>query len=207
VDTDWPSWSPDGTSIVYSSQAPGVNTSDIFIIPVTGGTQRRLTDDAASDTTPSWSRDGRLIYFLSDRDGVFRVWKMPAEGGPAVRLSQSDAAILPPVDSPDGEWVYFQAGRILRVPAAGGDEQEIVTERFFGPLLPTSQGLYYMVGADDFLSTTLRLVPLDGGTPKVLGTIPYRTLGRISLSPDAKSVLYSRCDQCEADIMLVENFR
>jgi hypothetical protein len=53
---------------------------------------------------------------------------------------------------------------------------------------------------------TLRVVPLDGGAPKTVGTIPHYVVSGLSFSPDFTRFLYARCDQCAADIMLVENF-
>ena len=38
--------------------------------------------------SPSWSRDGKWIYFASDRSGEYQVWKMPAGGGEAVQLTR-----------------------------------------------------------------------------------------------------------------------
>jgi len=58
-----PQLSPDGRSIAY--QATRVDTTawtrntDIWVIPAAGGTPRRVTDDAKSDSRPRWSRDGR----------------------------------------------------------------------------------------------------------------------------------------------------
>ena len=70
----------------------------------------------------------------------------------------------------------------------------------------TDRGVYYLSPAPDRKSATLKLLPLDGGPPKTLGTIQGAVRGGLSVSPDFKSILYSQCDQCAADIMLVENF-
>ena len=42
---------------------------------------------------------------------------------------------------------------------------------------------------------------------RALGTLPGMSVSGISVSPDFSRVLYARCDQCEADLMLVENFK
>jgi len=207
VDTDWPRWSPSGTEIAYSSQALGVHTTDIFIAQAGGGTPRRVTDDGSNDTAPSWSRDGQWLYFLSDRDGTLRVWRMPVSGGPAVQLSKTRAVLAPPMASPDGQWVYFRSAGIVRVPAVGGDTQVIVDDARVTAYATTDLGLLYLSAAETLVSATLRLVPSAGGPARILGTIPQRVMGAMSLSPDGKALLYSRCDRCEADILLVENFR
>jgi Tol biopolymer transport system component len=60
-----PSWSPDGTQIVFTGYDGGF--SDLFIIGADGGDLRRLTNDAYADLQPSWAPDGRAIAFTTDR--------------------------------------------------------------------------------------------------------------------------------------------
>jgi hypothetical protein len=43
-------------------------------MPASGGPWRPLTDGQAYDDKPRWSTDGRILYFISNRDGRFEVW-------------------------------------------------------------------------------------------------------------------------------------
>jgi dipeptidyl aminopeptidase/acylaminoacyl peptidase len=79
--TGSPRWSPDGAYLAFDSR--GTGNPDIYIIPADGGGARRFTADAASDVVPSWSRDGKSIYFASDRGGKWQVWKQDVAGGEA----------------------------------------------------------------------------------------------------------------------------
>ena len=45
-----------------------------MIVPAEGGEPRPITDGEAYDDKPHWARDGRTLYFLSDRQGFFNVW-------------------------------------------------------------------------------------------------------------------------------------
>ena len=47
----------------------GWPTSDIYVMAADGKNQRRLTNNPASDHSPSWSPDGKRIAFVSERDG------------------------------------------------------------------------------------------------------------------------------------------
>lgn len=60
----WPSWSPDGKWVVYSSNRDGVaNVGQLFMTRVGGAETRRLTSGPASHGEPSFSPDGRTLYF------------------------------------------------------------------------------------------------------------------------------------------------
>jgi TolB protein len=84
-DASAPSWSPDGTRLVFQAYREradgdpksykfGVNTlwtlEELYVVRADGsGGVRRLTHNAAGDRFPSWLPDGR-IFFSSNRDGV-----------------------------------------------------------------------------------------------------------------------------------------
>ncbi|MFN0122648.1 MAG: TolB family protein [Blastocatellia bacterium] len=72
-------WSPDSQQLVF--HAPPEGDSDIFTIPAAGGAPKPLTTEPSDDFSPSYSRDGRWIYFGSSRTGQHEIWKMPVEGG------------------------------------------------------------------------------------------------------------------------------
>ena len=79
-----PAVSPDGSAVVYPVRHTDLDADrgryDLWISPVAGGEARRLTTHEANDTSPAWSPDGRHILFLSNRDGVTQVWRLPADG-------------------------------------------------------------------------------------------------------------------------------
>ena len=68
-------WSPDGRQVVFLSVVGG--QLELFTIPAGGGAVRRLTNNPAHDTAPSWSHNGNWIYFGSNRSGEFQIWKIP----------------------------------------------------------------------------------------------------------------------------------
>ena len=84
---------------------------DIYLVSSNGGQHHKLTTDPAEDTCPSWSRDGRWIYFGSGRSGSLQIWKMPSAGGRAVQVTTKGG--FEGFESPDGTVLLLRqrAGR------------------------------------------------------------------------------------------------
>jgi len=107
-----PVFSPDGSSIVY---AHGVDDGvDIYSVPVSGGTPRRISIGRGSDNVaPSFSPDGRRIAFMSGRAGHPEIYTMDADGTNADLLTPLDigesAYRASPDWAPDGRQVAFQS--------------------------------------------------------------------------------------------------
>jgi Tol biopolymer transport system component len=68
-------FSPDQRWIAFLAHDLMYNaTSAVYVIPSAGGAWRAMTDGAAFDDKPRWGPDGRVLYFVSNRDGVKNVW-------------------------------------------------------------------------------------------------------------------------------------
>ena len=144
-----PRWSPNGQQIVFDSRVFGNGNTDIFVVDSRGGLPRRLTSAASSAKVPSWSRDGRWIYFASDRSGGYEVWKMPSTGGPAVQVTRRGG--FGAFESPDGKFVYYAKGRTVpglwRIPTDGGEETELIGSLepgYWGYWAVVETGIYYL---------------------------------------------------------------
>ena len=96
-------WSPNGQDIIFSSASNGKH--NLYLVKVDGGRIRRLTDTHFNEHSPSYSRDGRWVYFDSDRSGDSQVWKIPAGGGTAVRVTKRGGRN--PLESVDGRTLYY----------------------------------------------------------------------------------------------------
>ena len=80
-----PSVSPDGEWLLFVGSNKLMNgnhaywNTDIFVCKLDGTHLTQLTYHAADDLSPVWSKDGRYIYFVSQRGsstGTANVWKM-----------------------------------------------------------------------------------------------------------------------------------
>jgi Tol biopolymer transport system component len=128
-----PRWSPDGRRIAFDSRSEE-GGYDIWTIDADGASPRRLTQDPGDENMPSWSRDGRFIYFAARREGApseagsSGVWRVPATGGAEERMTREDGYF--PNESIDGKTLFFvrntrDASPLVAVSLAGGPERRI----------------------------------------------------------------------------------
>uniref|UniRef100_A0AB33JG86 Tricorn protease homolog n=1 Tax=Prevotella sp. GTC17260 TaxID=3236796 RepID=A0AB33JG86_9BACT len=94
--------SPNGQTIAFSYKG------DIFTVPVTGGNARQITTNAAYDSYPVWSPDGRKIAFASTREGSLDVYVVNENGGVPTRLTYNSGDEIPMAFS-DGMHVLFSS--------------------------------------------------------------------------------------------------
>jgi len=78
-----PAVSPHGLRIAFWGLPTGGSQRDILTIPAKGLAKGErplpVTNDPPVDWNPIWSADGRSIYFLSNRDGVMNMWRVPID--------------------------------------------------------------------------------------------------------------------------------
>jgi TolB protein len=129
-----PNWSPDGTEIAFvrgrddvgsddglradsvtpdqAGGASGLVASDVYVLDVATGVERRLTHDPAVDTAPAWSPDSRSIVFSSNRGGLGaqQLFVMRRDGSDQRKLTDHPISYhneLRPSWSPDGATIAF----------------------------------------------------------------------------------------------------
>jgi Tol biopolymer transport system component len=90
----------------------------------------QLTRSGGLDREPTWSPDGRLVAFSSNRSGNLDIWVQSIGGGNAVQITSSPADDRQPDWSSDGRIVFRserEGGGLYVVPALGGAEQQVAT--------------------------------------------------------------------------------
>ena len=203
-------WSPNGRYIAFEFHPN--ERGEIYMVEVPGGVPHLVPTIPGSDNlSPSWSRDGKWLYYASKRGAeAFQIWKMPVQGGAPVRLTKIGG--ISPVESPDGRSLYYckyEQGGVWRMPVRGGEETQVLSDVDGGGWPDwgiTSKGIYFMrfgkfphVSIDFFEFATAKTLPIL--------TLEKKPGWGLSISNDGKSIVYIQNEFAESNIMLVKNFR
>jgi TolB protein len=98
-----------GGKLALTLSMGGENTDVYLIDPETGETKKRLTDNWAIDTAPTWSPDCSKIAFVSGRSGSPQIYVMNADGSDKRRLTFEGSYNTSPDWSPKGDEIAFTA--------------------------------------------------------------------------------------------------
>jgi hypothetical protein len=198
----------DGAMLAISSSSEDEPFSIVYTVPTGGGTPKRVTPTGPS-YLHGWSPDGKYLVFTGWRNGDFDIYRIPADGGDEVRLTTAVGLDDGPEYTPDGRYIYFNSVRSGRMQLwrmqPDGSEQEQLTDDEYNNWFPhiSPDGKWaafvtYLVGEVEpsdhpaAKRVYLRLMPLDGGAPRVLAYLygGQGTMNVPSWSPDSKSLAF-----------------
>ena len=160
--------SPDGKMAAYCAFRESQDGADVYIMPVKGGNEKRLTDAPGLDDGPEFSPDGKTIWFNSVRSGRMQVWKMKTNGKDQTQMTfDKDMNSWFPHISPDGKKVAYLAYHDYEVEPGSHIAN---------------------------MNVQLRMIPAAGGEPKVLLEFfgGQGSLNVNSWSPDSKQFAFVR---------------
>lgn len=194
----FPSLSPDGRTIVYSSGAAG--NYDIYSQRVGGENPQNLTKDSgADDTSPAFSPDGDRLAFRSEREGG-GIFIMGATGESARRVTDFG---YHPAWSPDGQklalatqhvtdpTLRFTASELWVVTIASGERRLVSREDAAQPVWsPSGRHIAYWGRAGTTTAGDIWTVPSDGGTPVRVTADPSIEWNPV-WSPDGRYLYFS----------------
>ena len=228
-----PRWSPDSRQIVFDVK--GRLNSNLYVINAEGGAPRQMTSWPSSDQVrPSWSRDGKWIYFGSTRGGGWHIWKTPADAsgaGPDRGLQVTAEAGFEAYESVDGSTIYYyrpigsNRGQLFSMKSAGGPSTRILDlDVSHGWWAVTASGIYFAaippIAKGPPVLDAARPLPDPGGLLDFysFGTRRVTEVGRLDgrinlptpdfcVSADQRRVIYGRVDEANTNIVTLDGFR
>lgn len=204
-----PRWSPDGQSLLFNSWNPG---SALYSLNLADASVKRLTQDSANHVEPSWSRDGKWIYFGSDRTGRLEIHRIPAGGGPIEQITRQGG--LHAEESFDAKWLYYSKDEYLttsiwKVPRDGGQETLLFEGVSYSlNFVPAEKGIYFISGQRSrHPHSAIEFYEFATGQRKVLATVDKAFSWGLTLSADGRSLLVPLLDRATSNLMLLDSFR
>jgi len=203
--TGSPRWSPDGKQIAFDSAASG--HFNIYVEDADGGPPRRL-EDPADASMPSWSRDGKWIYFTSSlRSGRSEIWKRLSSGGGPVQVTREGGFAA--FEATDGKSLYYlkHAAETLlcRSGLDGSAETVIAANVVMRGIAVTAERIYYL-RQEARGTTTMSSLTLATGKNTQIATIAKKVNLGLSVSPDGKYALYAQIDHEGSNLALLDGF-
>ena len=197
--------SPDGAQLVISDQSREEHRSLIYIVPIGGGTPRRITQKSPS-YWHGWSPDGETLAFVGQRNEEFDIYTIPAAGGEETRLTTAKGLDDGPEYSPDGKYIYFNTERtghmqIWRMRADGSEQEQVTFDDFnnwFPHISPNGQQMVFLTydssvtGHPENKDVMLRLMSLKDKKISVLAKLfgGQGTINVPSWSPDGRQFAF-----------------
>ncbi|HEY7392022.1 MAG TPA: protein kinase, partial [Bryobacteraceae bacterium] len=215
-----PEWSGDGRRLAFEARLNGkISVVAIDCDPVElhcGRPQRLVTGMPAE--APGWSSDGKFIYFASDRDGHFQIWRQAVSGGRPVQITHQGGYLSR--ESPDGKWLYFtgaQKAGLWRIPTAASARTPAAAELVIGtPYNVQTDGWDLSGGQIVFIDrpsesrpAAIRAYNLATRKVRLIRMLNDVFLDRgdigVAISPDERSILYTQLDRSGANVIVAES--
>jgi Tol biopolymer transport system component len=178
----------------------------------------RLTLDPGFSEWPSWSPDGSLLAFASNKTGNWEIYVRRAEGGQEVNISNDPAEDYQHSFSPDGNSIAFVSTRSSRsglikigpyigfeyrtyggdvwvIPALGGPARRLVPDGNFPAWHPDGRKIAFISGREGHRA--ILEIPVEGGTPRSLLSSSDSTweIVRLQYSPSGHWITFETWDQ------------
>jgi serine/threonine protein kinase len=177
----------------------------------------RLTHDPDYSQSPTWSPDGTMLAFSSNRSGNYEIYVRRVEGGQEVNVTNDPAQDIQPDFSPDGNSIAFVSTRSSRtgmvqigstsgfdsrtfggdiwlVPALGGQARLMARDGNFPAWNPGGSKVLYVSGRENHRA--LMEVTADGGAPR--SVLPAESSNwevvRAQYSPSGRWITFENYD-------------
>jgi TolB protein len=216
-----PMWSPDGSKIAMVSTRgePSWDTLGVWLVDADGSNLHRLVSQISG--YPTWSGDGKWLYYSTTIHGTFHAFKTAVAGGAPVLVRNDNACVS--ALGPDGSTLYYsvphlkgggipdyeiraahpESGPSVRLAQIAGER--VPHWQVFQPSL-SHDGHWLALPLNDFTTTNLYLLStIDGSWRQVTDFSPRRTfiVRRVGWSSDDND-LFAAVGDGDADIVLIE---
>jgi len=212
-------WARDGRHLFFAGdeyeddEMNQENTGDLWTVPATGGTARRLTTNPGSEQAPAVSPGGRRLAYLFTGERGSQTELMVVEVGPDGSFRGEPLNLTPEWDlrpgspewSPDGEYIRFSAGiggssHLFKVLSSGGPVEQVTTgdRRLSSFSFSSDGGVMAFTATDAVTPTELYVATGDGSTEQKATGFNDGWLREVELQP-AERLTWTVADGTEVE--------
>ncbi len=181
-------WSADNRFFAYADAPgrPNVDVTQLWLVRASSGEAIPITNGRWNDRSPSWSKDGKYLYFVSNRGGAMDLWRQEIVDGVVAGEPEpltAGVGMRAAFFSHDGTKLAYSRGRrvgnLWRVPirdnspATWSDAQQLTFDEAFVEFADVSpDGTRVALSSDRAGNPDLWLMPAGGGEMQQLTTDP-----------------------------------
>jgi Tol biopolymer transport system component/predicted Ser/Thr protein kinase len=197
-------WSADSRFLAYvdgPSRDPQI--TQLWLLRASSGEAIPITNGKWKDESPSWSKDGKYLYFVSNRGGAMDLWRQEIGDGVVIGEPEpltAGVGMRTAFLSPDGTKLAYSRGRLVgnlwRVPirddspATWGDAQQLTFDEAHVEYADVStDGTRLVLSSDRAGNPDLWLMPAGGGEMHQLTTDPTPDWAP-TFSPDGSQIAF-----------------
>ena len=207
-------WSPDGKYLAFSSRR-GPDSRALSLVSADTGEQRDIFPPVLNRfVRVNWHPDGKSVVVVgSDKEGQSGIFRVNTETGEASPIVTEGAGFHSPRCTPDGNFVYYEDDtsvgdevyRIMRVDLRKKDKKEIYrsTQQILClDISPDGKSLAFQEYFD-----ALKVMPIEGGQPRVVYKFDEEWATSVTWSPDGKHLFFSKVPKGEDKTGKIELWR
>jgi serine/threonine protein kinase len=184
--------------IALTIVAAAVLSRGTFDTPALEPPRLRTLTYSGRDSSVAASPDGRLIAFVSSRDGRQRIWLKQLADGTEVAITSGPGDSAPRF-APDGSALLFTrtehgSGAIYRVPVVGGEPRKLIDNALDGDWSPDGKQIAFIRnrGERNDRTSILCVAPTNGGAVRELTNSSNEELIAPRWSPRGTSIVVTR---------------
>ncbi len=130
--------SPDGSQLAFEVSTTDLKAStrntQLWLLDTATGASRQLSFSSKADTAPQWSKDGRSLYFLSNREGANQLWALDLQGGEARKVTTFEGGVGDAKVVPGTAQVVFTASVFPEAMTDGAKQKHLAERLENGPV-------------------------------------------------------------------------